>query len=70
MPLYAFECSACGDGFEALQRFDAVPSPCPSCHASEVRRKLSTFVAGPARRGESTWTPAATRRDVIHHHHQ
>jgi putative FmdB family regulatory protein len=69
VPLYAFMCSACGEGFEALQRLDAEPPRCPACGTPETRRTLSTFVAGPARRRESTWTPAATRRDVIRHHH-
>lgn len=42
MPIYAFECEACGHDFERLQRLaDADPSECPVCGASRVRRQLT-----------------------------
>ena len=42
MPIYAFECDACGHDFERLQRLaDADPTECPVCGASRVRRQLT-----------------------------
>lgn len=42
MPIYAFECDACGHQFDRLQRLaDADPTECPDCGASQVRRQLT-----------------------------
>jgi putative FmdB family regulatory protein len=42
MPIYAFECSACGHDFERLQRLsDPDPTDCPQCAAAQVRRRLT-----------------------------
>ncbi|KAB8198235.1 zinc ribbon domain-containing protein [Lysobacter maris] len=42
MPIYAFECAACGHSFDRLQKLsDADPSQCPACGAGEVRRQLT-----------------------------
>lgn len=42
MPIYAFECAACGHSFDRLQKMsDPDPSSCPSCSAGEVRRQLT-----------------------------
>jgi putative FmdB family regulatory protein len=42
MPIYEFECSACKDTFERLQKLsDADPSVCPACGASQVKRRLT-----------------------------
>jgi putative FmdB family regulatory protein len=42
MPIYEFECSACGDTFERLQKLsDPDPSVCPACGASRVKRRLT-----------------------------
>jgi putative FmdB family regulatory protein len=42
MPIYAFECTACGHHFERLQRLsDADPSQCPECESAKVRRQLT-----------------------------
>jgi len=39
MPIYEFECSACGDRFERLQKLsDPDPETCPQCGAGGVRR--------------------------------
>ena len=41
MPLYGFECGACGHSFERLQKIsDADPSTCPSCGATQTMSKL------------------------------
>lgn len=42
MPIYAFECDACGYQFDRLQRLaDADPTECPDCGASQIRRQLT-----------------------------
>jgi putative FmdB family regulatory protein len=42
MPIYAFECDACGHDFDRLQKLsDPDPSECPSCGATRVRRQLT-----------------------------
>ena len=42
MPIYAFECAACGHQFDRLQRLaDADPIECPVCGAEQVRRQLT-----------------------------
>lgn len=42
MPIYAFECSACGHDFDRLQRLsDPDPVDCPQCGAPQVKRRLT-----------------------------
>ena len=42
MPIYAFECDACGHQFDRLQKLsDPDPSACPACGAECVRRQLT-----------------------------
>ena len=42
MPIYAFECAACGHRFDRLQKLsDADPVDCPACGESQVRRQLT-----------------------------
>ncbi len=43
MPIYAFQCDACGHAFDRLQKLsDADPEACPSCGASGgIRRQLT-----------------------------
>lgn len=42
MPIYAFECAACGHAFDRLQKLsDPDPTDCPSCGAPQVRRQLT-----------------------------
>ena len=42
MPIYAFECSACGHDFDRLQKLsDPDPIDCPQCGAPQVRRRLT-----------------------------
>ena len=42
MPIYAFECSACGHDFDRLQKLsDPDPTDCPVCSESQVRRRLT-----------------------------
>ncbi|MFP7722580.1 FmdB family zinc ribbon protein [Lysobacter sp. A3-1-A15] len=42
MPIYAFECAACGHRFDRLQKLsDADPTRCPQCEEAQVRRQLT-----------------------------
>ena len=42
MPIYAFECQACGHGFEVMQKMsEAPPTVCTACGKSELRKLLS-----------------------------
>jgi len=41
MPIYEYECKACGCLFESVQRFDEKSPPCPKCKSENVERKLS-----------------------------
>ena len=43
MPIYAFQCDACGHAFDRLQKLsDADPATCPACGAGgQIRRQLT-----------------------------
>ena len=42
MPIYAFECAACGHNFDRLQKMsDPDPTVCPACSQAQVRRQLT-----------------------------
>lgn len=42
MPIYGYQCQACGHGFEVMQKMsDPAPAACPSCGTSEIRKQLS-----------------------------
>ncbi|APG03038.1 transcriptional regulator [Luteibacter rhizovicinus DSM 16549] len=42
MPIYEFQCKACGHRFERLQKMsDADPTVCPTCGEPQVGRLLS-----------------------------
>jgi len=39
MPIYEFQCTACGHRFDELMRMsDPEPTECPQCHAPQVQR--------------------------------
>ena len=46
MPIFEYECPACGDRFDKLVR-GGTPSevPCPKCGGTQTRRVLSTFAS-------------------------
>lgn len=42
MPIYEFECSACGNRFDRLQRLsDDDPTICPVCQAAQLHRRVT-----------------------------
>jgi putative FmdB family regulatory protein len=42
VPIYEFQCNACGHRFDRLQKLsDADPTDCPNCGAPQVQRLLS-----------------------------
>jgi putative FmdB family regulatory protein len=42
MPIYEYECSACGGHFEVVQKFsDPAPTACKLCNSTRVRKLLS-----------------------------
>ena len=45
MPIFEYACSSCGNEFETLVRQSAPAPECPSCHGTELKKKLSTFAA-------------------------
>jgi len=44
MPLYEYACKECDHEFEVLVRASETPA-CPSCHSTELQRRLSVFAA-------------------------
>ena len=43
MPLYEFECDACGERFEIIQKFsDPTPDVCEKCGKGPVRKLMSS----------------------------
>lgn len=42
MPIYAFQCAACGHAFDRLQKLaDPDPTTCPACAAEAVKRQIT-----------------------------
>ncbi len=42
MPIYAYQCQACGHAFDLMQKMtEPAPESCPSCGKAEVRKQLS-----------------------------
>ena len=42
MPLYEYQCGACGERSEMLQKFSDDPATeCPHCHESKLKRLIS-----------------------------
>ena len=59
MPLYEFECKACGKASEILVRSaDWKGTPCPKCGSTQLMKKLSVFAASvPADGGGGACAP-------------
>lgn len=42
MPIYEYQCSACGHQFDALQKMSDAPlSECPACHKPALQKMIS-----------------------------
>ncbi|HSN01324.1 MAG TPA: zinc ribbon domain-containing protein [Rudaea sp.] len=42
MPIYEFECAACGNVFDRLQKIsDPDPQSCPECGKKKIRRRVT-----------------------------
>ncbi len=43
MPIYAYECLACGERFDRLRRMAEADEPvaCPKCEASQSKRRIA-----------------------------
>ena len=42
MPIYEYQCEACGHELEALQKISDAPlQDCPQCQAPKLRKKIS-----------------------------
>lgn len=42
MPIYGYQCQACGHGFELMQKMsDPAPDSCPACGKAEIRKQLN-----------------------------
>jgi putative FmdB family regulatory protein len=63
VPIYDFECHACGERFEALVAVGQLPA-CPACATSEPQRLFSP-IAGPLKTGLRG--SAARRSDSLRH---
>jgi putative FmdB family regulatory protein len=64
VPIYEFECEACGERFEELVAAGAESEPCPACGSARTRRLLSGF-APPGRqpRGAGVRSDESRRRE-------
>lgn len=65
MPIYEYECEACGRRFELIQKFSDLPAEvCPTCGERKVRKRMSSpafqfkgtgwYVTDYARKGTGT----------------
>ncbi len=52
MPLYGYDCNACGHQFEKLVRSSGEKPSCPSCESEDLKRQLS-LIADPAKGGSN-----------------
>lgn len=63
MPIYEYECTACGKKFEELVFGDDVP-PCPACGSARTEKQLSCAcfkMPAPSRVGQTVTFPKSSR---------
>ncbi|MFN8233435.1 MAG: zinc ribbon domain-containing protein [Actinomycetota bacterium] len=58
MPLYEYECSACGSLFERRRPIGEGTPECPTCGSEHVMRRISTFAASTSSGGSRGSAPA------------
>ena len=56
MPLFEYACKRCAKEFEVLVRASDTPE-CPSCHGTDLERRLSVFAAHTASTPQRTASP-------------
>jgi len=73
MPIYEYQCRACGQSFEALVRSADQPA-CPACDSQDIERLLSSFGVSSESRSHSAlqtarreFTDSTSRRDRLRH---
>jgi putative FmdB family regulatory protein len=75
MPLYEYQCEACGHRFEVIQKYSDAPiAVCPLCGQGPVEKLLSSpaiqfkgtgwYITDYARKGQSG-TPAGTSTNTV-----
>ena len=81
MPIYEYECGACGDRFELFVLGSESPT-CPSCESSELERLLSlpsvssagtrsrSLAKAKKRQKGPRQEMAAAENDVVRHYHE
>ena len=60
MPLYEFQCDACGDQFEelVLSQTEKARPRCPHCGGRNVHKLFSTFAVGGGDRSRASSSPS------------
>lgn len=60
MPIYEYECQACGKAFDKFVRSitTEVEVECPECHSKECRKRISLF--GTTQTGAGTLSSVAS----------
>ena len=59
MPIFEYACTNCGHEFETLTRASSTPE-CPSCHSTELDKKLSVFATASAQPPAPSFGPCGT----------
>jgi putative FmdB family regulatory protein len=74
MPLYEYECDACGGRFEVIQKFSETSEECRRCGKGPVRRLMSSpaiqfkgtgwYITDYAQKGKPGGEPAAGKSET------
>lgn len=64
MPLFDFDCRACGHRFETLVRKDSTPE-CPSCHGHDLERLVSLFAVSSSERRQAAATASLKKQREV-----
>jgi putative FmdB family regulatory protein len=43
MPIYEYECAACGHVFELVMKYGEIGAACPKCGGEETKKRVSSF---------------------------
>jgi len=70
VPLFDFECRACGREFEALVRPNDQPPSCPACGSTDLEKQLPIFAVDTAEKRaasakQSRQRQVAKRKDAL-----